>query len=82
MADFQKAKEKIMSSLSDFFSPEFLNRIDKITVFEPLDKKDIKKIVELQLQDLSQRLSAKNVTLSYDTKILNFITKQVYNPEF
>ena len=82
MADFQKAKEKIMSSLSDFFSPEFLNRIDKITVFEPLDKKDIKKIVELQLQDLTQRLSNKNVTLSYDTKVLNFITKQVYNPEF
>jgi len=82
MADFEKAKEKIVSNLDNFFSPEFLNRIDKITVFEPLDKNDIKKIVKLQLENLEKRLSQKEISLKYDNKILNFITKEVYNPEF
>jgi ATP-dependent Clp protease ATP-binding subunit ClpA len=82
LKDFKKAKEKILSSLSDFFSPEFLNRIDKITVFSPLDKNSIKKIVKLQLEDLEKRLENKKISLEYDTKVLNFITKKVYNPEF
>jgi len=82
MADFEKAKEKIIGNLDNFFSVEFLNRIDKITVFEPLDKNDIKKIVKLQLENLEKRLKEKNISLSYDNKVLNFITKEVYNPEF
>jgi len=82
MQDFTKAKENIISNLWEYFSPEFINRIDKITVFSPLDKNSIKKIVKLQLEDLENRLKYKNITIKYDNKILNFITKSVYNPEF
>ena len=82
MKDYSKAKENIKNSLTDYFSPEFVNRIDKVVVFNPLDKKDIKKIVELRLKDLQKRLEEKNIKLSYNTKLVNFITKNVYNPEF
>ncbi len=82
MESFQKAKENIIWNLNNFFSPEFINRIDKITVFSPLDKNSIKKIVKLQLENLESRLEEKDIKLKYDNKILNFITKQVYNPEF
>lgn len=82
MTDFWKAKEKIIWNLWDYFPNEFINRIDKIVVFNPLDKNDIKKIVKLQLEELIERLKEKDIELVYDQKILNFITKEVYNPSF
>jgi ATP-dependent Clp protease ATP-binding subunit ClpC len=82
MQDYSKEKENIKNSLTDYFSKEFVNRIDKVIVFNPLDKNNIKKIVSLQLQDLEERLKNKNISLKYSPKILNYITKIVYNPEF
>jgi ATP-dependent Clp protease ATP-binding subunit ClpA len=62
---------------------EFLNRIDKIIVFSPLDKKSISKIVQMNLEDLSDRIKkVKNIKLVYDKKVVNHIAKEVYNPEF
>lgn len=82
LKDFQKAKENIISNLPEYFSPEFINRIDKIVVFNPLDKAIIRKIVKLQIEKLESKLKEKDFELKYDTKILNLITKKVYNPEF
>ncbi len=82
MNDYTEAKANIKAGLWDYFSPEFLNRIDKVVVFNPLNKTDIKKIVKLRLSDLSTRLLAKNISLEYTTKLITFITKKVYNPEF
>ena len=82
MRDFEKAKENVVSHLDDYFSPEFINRIDKITVFSPLDKISIKKITSLQLKSLEERLQKKSISITYDNIVLNFITKNVYNPEF
>jgi ATP-dependent Clp protease ATP-binding subunit ClpC len=82
LKDYSKQKEKIKNSLTNFFLPEFINRIDKVIIFNPLDKIQIKKIVLLQLTDLETRLNQKNITIKYDTKILNYITKTVYNPEY
>jgi ATP-dependent Clp protease ATP-binding subunit ClpC len=82
LADYEKAWEKIKNNLTDYFSPEFVNRIDKVIVFNPLDKKEIKKIVKLQLDDLEWRLEKVGITLTYDQKVLTFITKTVYNPDF
>jgi len=81
--DFAKAEESIKNNLSDYFSPEFLNRIDKVIVFQPLTPKSIEKIVELHLNELVARLKElKNITLTYDKKIIKFIAKTVYNPEY
>lgn len=82
LKDFSKAKEKIVGNLDDYFSPEFINRIDKIIVFSPLDKNHIKEIIKLQLSELWKRLIAKKFKIEYDAKVLNFIAKKVYNPDF
>ena len=82
LKDFSKAKEKIKSSLTEYFSPEFINRVDKIIIFNPLDKNQIKKIVYLHIKEFEERLRNKNITLKINTKVINFITKQVYNPKF
>jgi ATP-dependent Clp protease ATP-binding subunit ClpC len=80
--DYSKEKEKIKAWLTNFFLPEFINRIDKVVIFNPLDKNKIKKIVNLQIKDLEIRLNHKNIELVLDNKVINFITKSVYNPEF
>ena len=80
--DFNKAADNIKANLTDFFSPEFINRVDKIIVFKPLDKIQIKKIVVLWLKDLEERMNKKSFKIKYDTKVVNFITKTVYNPDF
>jgi len=82
MIDFDKAKDKIIWNLQEYFPTEFVNRIDKIVVFNPLDKNQIKKIVKLQLDELWERLNEKNIILKFDAKVLNTITKKVYNPSF
>lgn len=82
MQDFDKARDKIIWNLWDYFPTEFVNRIDKVVVFNPLDKDHIKKIVKLQLEELIDRLKEKGITLTYNAKILNNITKLVYNPAF
>ena len=81
--DFDKIEKSIKENLGDYFSPEFLNRIDKVVVFKPLDKKSISKIVELNLDDLKHRLKkVKNIDLIYDKKVINFIAKSTFNPEY
>jgi ATP-dependent Clp protease ATP-binding subunit ClpA len=82
MADYQKAKDNIINNLTDYFSPEFINRIDKIVVFNPLDKEKIKAIVKLLLSDFEQRLGEKEYTLTYTEKVVEDIAKKVYNPEY
>ncbi len=82
ISDYKKAAENIKANLTDYFSPEFINRIDKIIVFNPLDKNQIKKIVTIWLKDLESRLAKKSFSIKYDLKVVNFITKTVYNPDF
>ena len=55
--DFDKIRDKVISSLDEYFAPELINRIDKITVFDALNQKSLKKIVTLQLHKLQQRLT-------------------------
>jgi ATP-dependent Clp protease ATP-binding subunit ClpA len=56
IADYEIVREKVLKQLPDFFAPEFINRIDKTVVFNPLDKKILKNIIMLQLDDLVVRL--------------------------
>ncbi len=82
IADYATIRDKVLKQLPDFFAPEFLNRIDKTIVFNPLDKKVLKNIVILQLDDLSRRLATLGVSCEYDAKAINTILKATYNPEF
>lgn len=81
-ADYGEIREKVLKQLPDYFSPEFLNRIDKTIVFSPLDKKVLKNIVMLQLDDLVIRLATLGITASYDAKAVNLILRSTYNPEY
>ena len=82
ISDYEDIRARILKGLSDVFAPEFLNRIDKTIVFNPLDKKVLKSIVTLQFDDLVARLRNIGITLEYDSKAVNYIVAETYNPEY
>ena len=82
ISDYANIREKVLKQLPEFFAPEFLNRIDKTIVFNPLDKKVLKNIIILHLEELIARLGLVGVNCTFDTKAINLILKATYNPEF
>lgn len=61
MTAFEQAKKEIMGDVRRFFRPEFINRLDEMIIFRPLEKKDLQRIVGIMLDDLMKRLSEKGV---------------------
>lgn len=80
--DYEVIKTRIIGSLDEFFAPEFINRIDKIIVFAPLDTKSLEKIIKIQLEKLVARLDHVEVKLTYDAKVVSYIQKETYNPAY
>ncbi len=78
----KSVKDKVMEELHTSFKPEFLNRIDEITVFHSLVEEDIEKIIEIQLDKTQKRLAEKKITLMVDEKAKKFLAKEGYNPDF
>ena len=66
-------KEKIKSSLSETFRPEFLNRVDEIIVFDSLNQEQLLQITDLMLDDTRKALSDKNISLDINKKAKEFI---------
>lgn len=81
-AQFVQAKDKVMDSLKSYFRPEFLNRLDEIIVFELLSPEDIAKIVDLQVEDVIERLEKKEIKLSVSDDVLAYLAKEGYDPKF
>jgi ATP-dependent Clp protease ATP-binding subunit ClpB len=76
----EKIKEKIMESLRERFKPEFLNRVDEIIMFHPLNEKEIRLIVDLQLNLVEQRLQEKRIELEVSKKAKDWLAKKGYDP--
>jgi ATP-dependent Clp protease ATP-binding subunit ClpB len=72
----------VKNLLKDHFRPEFLNRIDETIVFHPLDKKQIEKIVDVQLDLLRKRLSLRNLHLNLTEEARALLAEEGYDPAF
>merc|ERR1712227_954801 len=75
-------KEKVMSVVRRHFRPEFLNRLDDIVMFHPLNKMMLREIVSTQMQFIGKRLEDRNVELHLTEEAIDFILKQAYQPNF
>ena len=76
-----ETKDDIIKELKEEFSPEFINRLDKILVFNPLSLKDVKAIVRKQFGDLQKRLLDSNkIKIAIDQKALAYLSKESFNP--
>ena len=75
-------REKVMEVLKTQFRPEFLNRIDEIIIFNQLGMDEIKKIVEIQLRYLHDRLAERRITISVSERVKELIARKGFDPVF
>ena len=78
----EKKKEVLMKEMKNFFSPEFLNRIDDIITFNSLNNEDSKKIAEIEVKKLFSRLTDMNYKINYDQSVIDFISKVGYDDTY
>jgi ATP-dependent Clp protease ATP-binding subunit ClpC len=72
-------KDILMKEMKNFFSPEFINRIDDTIVFNSLSQEDIKKIADIELKKLMKRLDEMKYKITYDESLLNYLSKIGYD---
>jgi ATP-dependent Clp protease ATP-binding subunit ClpA len=76
----ESLREKVMAALKDNFRPEFLNRIDEIIIFNYLGESEIKKIVDLELQKVANRLQRKSIDIKVTESAKEFLAKRGFDP--
>ena len=81
-AEFDEVKADVLNRLEETFRPEFLNRIDRVVVFEPLTREQIEQIVQLNIADLSVRLKDKEITIELAPEALSFLADRSYDPRY
>ena len=80
----EKAKKEsiIKKELKNKFSPEFLNRLDDLILFDPLKKDDVVKIVTLELNKFSERMEDEGYSFKFTSTAKDFLAKEGYDPKF
>ena len=78
----ESAKDEVLALLRQSVRPEFLNRIDDIVMFTPLNKKDIKRIVELQLKGVTRMLSGQGITLDATKEAIDHLASHGFDPQY
>ncbi|MBS0287312.1 MAG: ATP-dependent chaperone ClpB [Proteobacteria bacterium] len=79
---YDEMKNAVMGMLTDYFRPEFINRIDETVVFHALDKENIRAIAEIQIKEIQQRLSAQGLNLEISTQALDKIATVGFDPVY
>ncbi|MDY3548814.1 ATP-dependent chaperone ClpB [Riemerella anatipestifer] len=77
-----KTKEEVFGVLKQSLRPEFINRIDEVVLFQPLNKKEIGKIIQYLLRGFNKMLEKKNIILTATEDALNYIREKGYDPSF
>jgi ATP-dependent Clp protease ATP-binding subunit ClpC len=79
---FKATKQAYTGALNDHFRPEFLNRLDDIIVFRPLEREDLKQVVRLEFARVAKRVADKGITLTLTDAACELLLKDGYNPRF
>ena len=75
-------KGAVLERLSTMFLPEFLNRLDDIIIFQPLKPEELRKICDIMVKDVAERIKLKQLILNVDDKVKAKLTREGYNPLF
>lgn len=78
----EETKNKVIEMLKRTIRPEFLNRVDDIIMFLPLNKNEVQQIVTLQINNIKKMLSENGIELDVTPKAIDFIARVGYEPEF
>jgi ATP-dependent Clp protease ATP-binding subunit ClpC len=80
--NWERRAEKVRDELKNVFNPEFLNRLDDVIVFHPLDQGHIARIVSILLKDVRKRLSEEELTLKLSEAATTFLVKHGYDEQY
>jgi ATP-dependent Clp protease ATP-binding subunit ClpB len=78
----EATKVEVMNLLKQTIRPEFLNRIDEVIMFQPLLKKEIKSIIQIQLNELKGRLLKSGLKLEFNNYALEYLSENGFDPQF
>jgi ATP-dependent Clp protease ATP-binding subunit ClpB len=81
-AVFEQTKSQVFELLKKSIRPEFLNRIDEVVMFKPLTKDEIRKIVELNFDNIARTMAQKNINITISKRAVELISKQGYDPQY
>ncbi len=76
------AKDKVMEEMRSKFRPEFLNRIDEIVMFKPLQKEEIYKIIDLEIEDIQKRLEDRRIKIEFTTEAKELVLSKAYSVQY
>ena len=77
---YKTMKGKLLENLKKSFNPEFLNRLDEIVVFKPLDRQDMVAIVEIMLRDFIKRLKSFDLRVEFNDESKRFLMEKGFDP--
>ncbi|ALD21723.1 ATP-dependent chaperone ClpB [Hymenobacter sp. DG25A] len=77
-----RTREEVVERLKQHMRPEFLNRIDEIVMFQPLKRKEIRKIVDIQFKQIQHRLEEAGIRLEATDEVLDYLGEQGFDPQF
>ena len=75
-------QDAVMNILRQKFRPEFLNRVDEFIFFNRLEKKELSQIIDIQLDQIKDRLTEKEIAIDFDSKLSSFLLNKGYDPQF
>ncbi|WP_416175842.1 ATP-dependent chaperone ClpB [Clostridium sp.] len=78
----ENVKDRVMDEMKSRFKPEFLNRLDDIIMFKPLNIEEIKSIIDIFIEDIKNRLKDKNITINITNTAKEFMAKEGYDPVY
>ncbi len=81
MIDYETMKEKIDKASKKHFKPEFINRLDDTVIFKALDKENLINIIDLEADKLTKRLERKNITLTINKEVKEFLVEKGFQSE-
>jgi ATP-dependent Clp protease ATP-binding subunit ClpB len=79
---YAETRSKVIADLHNYFSPEFLNRIDEIIIFKNLNKQDLSKVVDIQIKSFEKRFLERKVHVKLTNNAKDFISSKGYDPTF
>ena len=81
-ASYQQMKERLQVAIEKYFRPEFLNRLDDVIVFHPLNRDNLKEIIDIELSKVRARLKERGLELVLPDEAKEFIIDKGYNPDY
>ena len=80
--DYEAMKESVMKEVKELFRPEFINRVDELIVFHALTEEEIRRITEILLRQVADRLEEQEIHLTWDETVTEKLAREGYDPKF